>query len=249
MKTFDLFGLSFVKWTMKQTIERLTERVQQRQFTHVITGNPIMVMAGLEDANYMQQLQSADVIVPDGAGIVWASRKLNDPVQERVAGFDLMHELLAVGETLGWKVFLLGTDPLTIRTAEANLKARFPRIQWVGIQDGFFKTDQDPAILARLQSLKPDLLFVARSAALQEPWIAQYREQLGATLVMGVGGSFDVIAGKLKRAPRIWIALRLEWLYRLFQEPWRYKRMLGLPLFMQRIYQEKRNRRKISTNQ
>jgi N-acetylglucosaminyldiphosphoundecaprenol N-acetyl-beta-D-mannosaminyltransferase len=88
---------------------------------------------------------------------------------------------------------------------------------------------------------------VARSAALQEPWIAQYREQLGCKVAMGVGGSFDVIAGKLKRAPKIWISLRLEWLYRLLQEPWRYKRMLVLPQFMLKVYREKSNRQKIST--
>lgn len=249
MRPFELFGLSFVKWTMKQTVSELTARIQSGIFTHVITGNPIMIMAGLEDLSYMQKLQSADIMVPDGAGVVWASRVLGDPVQERVAGFDLMHELLAAGETLGWKVFLLGTDRQTLETAETRLKERFPAIRWCGTQDGFFGADRDPEILQRLNELQPDLLFVARSAALQEPWIATYREQLGAKLVMGVGGSFDVIAGKLNRAPKLWIALRLEWLYRLMQEPWRYKRMLVLPKFMIKVYQERANRRKISTNQ
>ncbi len=231
-KRFEIFGLCFVKWTMKETVSKLTERIQNNQFTHVVTGNPIMVMAALENESYMKNLQSADIIVPDGSGIIWASKQFDDPIPERVAGFDLMHELLRVGETLGWKVFLLGTDAETIAKAELRLKDQFPRIQWVGHHHGFFKGDEDVHVLELLAEKQPDLLFVARSAALQEPWIAKHREKLSSKLVMGVGGSFDVISGKLKRAPKVWIMLRLEWFYRLIQEPWRLPRMVAIPKFM-----------------
>lgn len=207
----------------------------------VITANPIMIMTALGDPAYMAVMKQAELIVPDGAGAVWAARYVGNPVQERVPGFDLMHRLLAAGSEYGWKVYLLGASPETIREAHERLRRKFPNLRFVGYRDGYFGEDEDEAVIADIRRAAPDLLFVGRSADKQEPWIARYKEQLGVPVMMGVGGSFDVIAGKLKRAPASWQRLRLEWLYRLLQEPARYRRMLALPKFVWTVVRHRRD--------
>lgn len=182
--------------------------------------------------------------VPDGAGLVWAASQLGEDVAERVAGFDLMHELLKTGENYGWSVFLLGAAPDVVEKAAENFAARYPRIRIAGWHHGYFDADEDERIVEEVRRAEPDLLFVARSLDTQEQWIARHRDALGARLMMGVGGSFDVVAGKLKRAPLFMQKLKLEWLYRLLQEPTRIGRMLALPRFVVKVRREKRALRK-----
>ena len=236
--TVDLYGVPFSKMNMKETVDYLTEAVQSRRSHRVVTGNPTMLMAGFEDAAFYRSLRTADLIVPDGAGVVWAAKRAGQPVPERVAGFDLMHELLRVGDRQGWKAYLLGTTPDNIAAAHANLAVRYPGVQFVGYRDGFFTEREDGAVVAAIREANPDLLFVARSMMTQEPWLAKYQEVLQVPIMMGVGGTLDIAAGKLKRAPVLFQKLRLEWLYRLLQEPARYRRMLVLPRFVLKVVRD-----------
>src|SRR5690606_6071436 len=167
----------------------------------------------------------AELVVPDGTGLVWAANHVGQPVAERVAGYDLLHRLAERGGREGWKVFLLGSTSEIVQDAARRLEQLYPGLVVVGARDGFFKAEQDEEVIAEVVAARPDLLFVANSGARQDPWIGQYKLQLQVPLMMGVGGSFDIIAGKLKRAPIFVQKLRLEWLYRLIQEPSRYKRM------------------------
>ncbi|GIQ70885.1 glycosyltransferase [Xylanibacillus composti] len=230
-----LFDITVSTMNMQETVEYLTEAVRARTPHQVITANPIMMMAALEDPAYKAMMQQAELIVPDGTGVVWAASRLGSPVKERVAGYDLLHELLRKGEPHGWKVYLLGAEPDVVHTAAARIREMYPGIQLVGERDGYFKDEEDAEVIADIREKQPDLLFVARSAKNQEPWIGKYKNELQVPVMMGVGGSFDVIAGKVKRAPDLWIRLRLEWLYRLVKEPWRWRRMLALPKFMWRV--------------
>ncbi|MFD2672038.1 WecB/TagA/CpsF family glycosyltransferase [Marinicrinis sediminis] len=239
-----IFDVPFCKWGMEQTVAYLTEAVQKRDPHQIITANPIMIMEAVEKPAFLRIMQQADLVVPDGAGAVWASQKIGQPVAERVAGFDLLHELMQVGNDKGWSVFLLGAAPEIVMETERKLKEKYPNVRFAGVRDGYFKDEQDEAVIEQIQSAKPDLLFVARAAANQEPWIAKYKSRLAVPVMMGVGGSFDVIAGKLKRAPKPFQRLRLEWLYRLLQEPKRYKRMLVLPKFAVKVIREKENMKK-----
>ncbi|MEK4248290.1 WecB/TagA/CpsF family glycosyltransferase [Paenibacillus sp. FSL W7-1287] len=236
-----IFGIPFSKMGMKDTVQYLTDRINAREQTHVITANPIMIMSALEKPNYKEMMLKSDLIVPDGAGVVWAAQKGGDPVAERVTGIELLHELLKVGESHHWKVYLLGTTQEIIEAAAQSLQMQYPQVRIVGYRNGFFGADEDDEVVASIAELKPDLLFVARGAETQEPWIVKHREALGVPLIMGVGGSFDVISGKLKRAPE-WIQkLRIEWLFRLLQEPKRLPRMLVLPKFMLKVMRNKEN--------
>lgn len=237
----SIFGIPFSKMAMRETVAYLTLVIKRRDSIQVITANPIMVMAAVHDPQYKRVMQQADLIVPDGTGVVWAANYVGQPVAERVTGFELLHELFRVGETERWSVFMLGTSSEVIEEAALRLRHQYPAVNIVGVRDGYFGPDQDEEVVAQIRAANPDILFVARGADTQEPWIARYRHQLGVPLMMGVGGSFDVISGKMKRAPKLFQKLRLEWFYRLLKEPSRFKRMLALPKFAWKVIREKEN--------
>lgn len=237
--TVPIFGIRVSKVDMPATVAYLTEVVSSRIPHQVITANPIMVMAALEDPAYMNIMKSAELVVPDGTGVVWAANYCNEPVAERVAGYDLLHELMRQGERYRWKVYLLGSTPEVIRETAERLQLQYPGVIIVGYHDGYFGLEEDETIVAEIVKANPDILFVARGADSQEPWIAKYKYKLGVPIMMGVGGSFDVISGKSKRAPKAFQKMRMEWLYRLLREPTRYKRMLALPKFALKVVREK----------
>lgn len=239
--TVSIFGIPFSRLGFQETVGQLVQAVETRSVTHVVTGNPIMVMYAQEHPDFMAMMLGAELVVPDGAGVVWASGYLKQPVAEKVAGIELMEELIRIGSTRGWRVFLLGTAPDTVQTAAANLQRRYPGIVLAGAHDGFFGPDQDDEVVELIRAAAPDLLFVGRSQTTQDPWIHQYKGRLSVPVMIGVGGSLDIMAGKLKRAPKLFIKLRLEWLYRLLLEPSRYKRMLALPQFVWKMLWSKQS--------
>ncbi|WP_084463368.1 WecB/TagA/CpsF family glycosyltransferase [Paenibacillus forsythiae] len=224
---------------MKETVAYLTEAIRLRSPHQVITANPIMVMTALDNPAYMDIMTSAELVVPDGTGVVWAAERSGSPVKERVAGFDLLHELMRVGESYHWRVYLLGSTPEVIQETANRMQLQYPGIIIAGFRDGFFGAEEDEAVIAGILETKPDLLFVARGADTQEPWIAKHKSRLAIPVMMGVGGSFDVISGKTKRAPLAFQKLRLEWFYRLIKEPTRYRRMLALPKFAVKVIWER----------
>ena len=231
-----IFGLPFSKMDMARTVDYLARRIEERRTTQVVTGNPIMVMAALERPDYYRVMEQAELIVPDGAGIVWASRLAGDPVPERVAGFDLLHELMRLGERRRWSAYLLGARQDVVEEAARRLQERYPLVRIAGFRNGYFGPEEDAAVIAAIREAAPDLLFVARDAlTTQEPWIARYKHELGVPVMMGVGGSFDVIAGRTKRAPALFQRLGLEWLYRLLRQPSRAGRMAALPRFALKV--------------
>jgi N-acetylglucosaminyldiphosphoundecaprenol N-acetyl-beta-D-mannosaminyltransferase len=237
-----IFGLPFAKMDMAQTVEYLARRIEARRPTQVITGNPIMVMAALERPDYYRIMEQAELIVPDGAGIVWASRVAGDPVPERVAGFDLLHELMREGERRRWSAYLLGARQDVVEETARRLQERYPLVRIAGFRNGYFGPEEDEAVIAAIREAAPDLLFVARDAlTTQEPWIARHKPALGVPVMMGVGGSFDVIAGRTKRAPAFFRKLGLEWLYRLLRQPSRAGRMAALPRFALKVLRAGRN--------
>lgn len=239
--TVSVFGIPVCKWGMQETIAYLTQVINSGAPHHIITANPIMMMAAIENPDYKAMMKTAELIVPDGTGVVWASQKGGDPVTERVPGYDLLHELMKQGEKLGWRVYLLGSTPEVIQETARRLAAQYPGVTIAGYHDGYFGPDEDEEIIREIVQAAPHLLFVARGADTQEPWIAKYKATLGVPVMMGVGGSFDVISGRTKRAPKAFQRLRLEWLYRLLKEPTRFRRMMALPKFAIRVLREKEN--------
>lgn len=240
--TVDVFGISISRLGMDETVSYVTNRINSGDSLHIVTNNPIMLMHGLENPQFYDVLKQADLHVPDGTGLVWAAGVLAEGVKERVPGIELMHELLKAGQNDGWKVFLLGASSDVVEETAERIAEQYPGIHVAGYRDGFFSSEEDPEVVRQIQEVSPHLLFVARSLELQEGWIAKHRQELNARCMMGVGGSFDVIAGKVKRAPVLFQKLRLEWFYRLLKQPTRFKRMLVLPRFVMRVQREKRKR-------
>lgn len=236
-----IFGVPISKLGFRETIDFLVQAVESGRPHQVITANPIMVMTAMENASYMNLMKEAEFIVPDGAGVVWAAGYVGNPVQERVPGIEIMQEMLRLAEARQWRVFLLGASPEVLAAAVDKIRGQYPNLLLAGTRDGYFGPEQDQAVIEEIRQARPDLLFVGRSADNQEPWIAQHKQALGIPVMMGVGGSFDVVSGKLKRAPKLFRQLRLEWFYRLLQEPFRFRRMLVLPKFALKVIREKEN--------
>jgi N-acetylglucosaminyldiphosphoundecaprenol N-acetyl-beta-D-mannosaminyltransferase len=237
--TVSIYGIPFSKLNMKDTVALLENEIISGHSIQLITANPIMVMMALENDTFMSVMKQADLITPDGTGIVWAANYTGNPVAERVTGFELLHELMRVGEVRRWKVFLLGAALDVVQVAAEQLRQQYPLVRIVGVRDGFFGEAEDDAVVQTIREAAPDILFVARGPDTQEPWIAKHRHRLQVPLMMGVGGSFDVISGRSKRAP-LWVQrLRLEWLYRLLREPKRCSRMLALPKFAWKVLRDK----------
>jgi N-acetylglucosaminyldiphosphoundecaprenol N-acetyl-beta-D-mannosaminyltransferase len=176
------------------------------------------------------------MVTADGAGVVLASRILGNPVPERVAGYDLMTECLQEAAEKGIPVYFLGARPQVLKQAVNKAQKRFPGLNVAGSRHGYFHEDDEEDIVQEIRSLKPSLLLVALGVPKQEKWISRYREKLPPCAVIGVGGSFDVLAGKLTRAPGWMQRAGLEWLYRLAKEPARIGRAAVLPTFLLQVF-------------
>ncbi|CAM5797273.1 WecB/TagA/CpsF family glycosyltransferase [Brevibacillus borstelensis] len=238
----NILGVSFSTRGFDETVAHLVDRIREGKQTHVVTANPEIVMLAKENRSFLKLLDQA-YVVPDGIGIVYAAKWTGEPIRERVAGVELLEALMAAADREKWKVYLLGASPEVNRLAAEKLSERFPGARVVGYRDGYFQRDEEQRVVQDIAEKQPHLLFVAMGAPRQDEWIAAYRDQLQATLAMGVGGSLDVIAGKVKRAPKLWQRLHLEWLYRLLAQPSRWRRQLAIPLFVWTVLKEKRGSR------
>lgn len=239
MKQYDfptslIMDIPFSKLNLTETEQYLTTRIEDKQATQVVTANPEIVMFADASTEYKQVVLDADIVVPDGIGIIYASRLRKDPISERVAGYDLLHRVMYQANQRKWKVFLLGANDEVNRLAYERLLQDYPNADLVGRHHGYFQdnTVEEQQIVEQINQLKPDIIFVALGFPRQELWINRYKDTLQTSLMMGVGGSFDVLSGKVKRAPVLWQKLGLEWLYRLISTPSRWRRMLVLPRFM-----------------
>ena len=208
----------------------------------ICTVNPEFIVDAGRDPAFAAALGRADLRVPDGVGVLWAARRLGAPLTERVTGSDGIYHLCAAAATHGWRVFLLGARPGVAAQAAATLAARYPGLAVVGTYGGSPADADWPAIRAQLAGARPDLLFVAYGHPRQDLWIDRHRHELPARVAIGVGGAFDFVAGTARRAPRWMQRWGLEWLHRLIRQPWRWRRMVKLPVFVLRVLREERGR-------
>lgn len=197
----------------------------------VIAVNPEKVMKALHDSEVMIQLRQAGLLLPDGIGVVKAARLMGYRSCERVAGSDLMPILCELAAARGYRVFLFGARPAVVEQAAAAVKEQYPGIRLVGARHGFLNEGEMPMLIEQINDSEADLLFVALGSPRQERWMARYLPQLHVKICQGVGGTFDVLAGAVKRAPLAWRTVHLEWLYRLLSEPSRWRRQAALPAF------------------
>lgn len=237
--TVDILGVKIDKMNFTQAVDKAEKLVGSEGASVIFTPNPEIVMCAYEDSDFRKILNSADLCLADGIGIVYGARILNTPVPERVAGFDVTSELLCRMSKSGGGVFLFGAKPGVAEIAKEKLEGKFPGIQIVGTHDGYFKPEDEDGIVAEINASGARLLLVCLGAPKQEMWIARNLDRLNVNLCMGVGGTLDVFAGTAKRAPKIFIKLNLEWLYRFLKQPTRIARFVALPRFMIKVIRSK----------
>lgn len=243
MSKVNVLGVNFDKMTSQQFQEKFIERIENHKSTFVVTANPEIVMAANENPEFMKVLkEDADYITPDGIGIVKASQMLKDPVPERVTGYDLFVWLMRVADQRKLRVYLIGAKPGVIHAVQAKIAGQYSGIELVGAENGYFTEDLD-LVTNRIARTKPDLVFAALGFPKQEKLLSILRKEEVPALMMGVGGSFDVFSGKVKRAPEAFQKAHLEWFYRLIRNPSRFGRMLVLPRFVIKVQQSKRGKR------
>ncbi len=226
MNRIELFGIPMDASSMQETRDWINNRLINNQFTQHVVVNVAKLVNMQKDENLRQSVEACDIINIDGMGVVWGAKLLGLNVPERVAGIDLFHELLSLSANKGYPVFLLGAKQDIVEIAAQKAVEQYPNLTLAGFHHGYF-WDDEQAIVEMIKASGAKLLFVAITSPKKENFINQWKDQLGVDFVMGVGGSFDILAGKVNRSPKWMQNYGLEWLYRVIQEPRRmWKRYL-----------------------
>lgn len=234
-----IMDIDFVNETKEKFLtEYVYPKLTNKEKCFIVTANPEIIMRTRESKAFKKLVKQANYVVPDGVGIVYASKFKKQLIKERIPGYDLMCDLLAKADQESYSCYFLGAKEHVNEKVVEQIKQKYPNITIAGHHHGYISID-DNSIADKIASFHPDLIFVALGSPRQEEWITTHMDKFNKGLFMGVGGSFDVIAGEVKRAPDAWINLNLEWLYRLLKQPFRWKRILKVLEFMARIYFKK----------
>lgn len=215
----ELFGVPLDALTLSETVQLCMTAVEAGDLLEVGVVNAAKIVKMGRDPDLHDAVLGCGVIVADGQSVVWASRVLRRPLPERVAGIDLFQRLLYMAELRGRSVYFLGARPEVLERMVERVRAQHPALRIAGSQHGYYGGDEAAAVADAVQGSGADLLFLGMTSPKKEVFVATYGARTGAKVVHGVGGSFDVLAGAVKRAPRIWQQLGCEWLYRVLQEP------------------------------
>lgn len=235
----EILGVKVDAVTMAQAVERVEKLIAAQKNSIVATVNAEMLLRATQDDDFKKILNSAELVVPDGAGAVWAARHLGYEMPERVAGFDLVQELMKIAPAKGYKFFLFGASPGIADKAQIKAQELYPRIEIVGTRNGYFTAADEPEIISQIKNSKPDILLAALGVPKQEKWLAAHKDELNIPVSIGVGGTFDVMAGVVKRAPLWMQRAKLEWLYRAMSQPSRAGRLVALPKFVWKVINSK----------
>lgn len=217
---------------MEEVLERIEAFIKSREPHHIFTADASGIMRAQEEPELLDIVRRADLVTPDGAGVLLATRMKGMRLPERVSGVDLVDRISEMAARKGYRIYLLGAAATVVQAAAGVLASRYPGLIIAGIHDGYFKPEEEPRVVHDIAVAHPDVLFVALGIPKQEQFIRRHFTELGVPVMIGVGGSFDVISGQLKRAP-VWMQQSgLEWLYRFLQQPSRFPRLAALPKFM-----------------
>jgi N-acetylglucosaminyldiphosphoundecaprenol N-acetyl-beta-D-mannosaminyltransferase len=232
-KSVRILGIEFSKRSLKETVEFIDEKLMENddKTFHIITANPEIALDIERDTELKKISLDAGLITADGIGIILASKLKKNPLPERVTGYELLLGLLKLGNEKGLSFYFFGSSEEVNKIACENILRDYPNIKLVGRHNGYFKCDEELKIVEEIENTKPDFLIVALGAPFADKWIYKHKARLSSKITLGVGGSLDVISGKVKRAPILWQRLNLEWLFRLISNPTRLKRQMKLPVF------------------
>ena len=226
----SIYGISYDNVTLDEAAA-LAEELMTEEKNHIaVTPNAEIAYRAAKDEELGVTINSADMVVADGIGVVYASKIYGTPVKQKVAGVELGERVLKAAAASGDGVFFLGAKPGVAELAASKLSEKYDGLNFAGLRDGYF--DNDEEVINDINESGAKILFVCLGAPKQELWAAKYKDKLKVRLTLCLGGALDAYAGTVKRAPEIWIRLGLEWLYRLIKEPRRFVRMLALPKYM-----------------
>ncbi len=232
MVKVNILGVKVSKHTAESASNLIVKYIKDGEKRRCIyTPNSEILMQAYRNADFAKVLNEADVLLADGIGVVYASKILKNPITERATGFDTACMALSKMAEHGMSVYLFGAKPSVAEQAGEKIQASYPGIKIAGCADGYFDDDKEKQIIADINAKKPDLLFVCLGAPKQEMWLNKHKNELDFGVAMGIGGSLDVFAGTVKRAPVFYQKYGIEWLYRLLKQPSRAIRMLDLPKF------------------
>ncbi len=241
MDRIEILGVLVDRVTKLEALEESKKFIRAEKSNLIITANAEMIIRAQQDPQLQRIINSAELVIPDGAGVVLAAKLLGNSLKERVAGVDLVKDLLELGSKERYNFYFLGAAPGVAEVAKKNVLRDYPNLR-IRIHHGYLNKELELKVLEDIQSESVDILLVGMGVPLQEKWLDHYLDELKISIGIGVGGSFDILAGKKKRAPKLMQNLHLEWLYRLLQEPKRVTRIQSLPKFVYRVLEEKLNR-------
>ncbi len=235
MEKVNILGVPFVNVSPEGAVDKICEYLNSDGKHIVFTPNPEMVMLAQKDSGFNEILNKSDMNIPDGIGIIYASKIKGHPIKQRVAGYDTVQSVFDKIKDTDKTVYFFGGSPGVTDAAKAEMEKLHKGLKIVGCANGYFDEQREKEIIAEINEKAPDLLLVGIGFPKQEKWIYDNLASLNVRVAIGVGGSFDVMSGRVKRAPDIFIKLGLEWFHRLITQPSRFVRMLQLPLFMLKV--------------
>jgi N-acetylglucosaminyldiphosphoundecaprenol N-acetyl-beta-D-mannosaminyltransferase len=227
----SLFGVRVHAVSMDEAIRHILCFVQERIPRQVVTADSSMVVMAQQDAHLSDIINRADLITPDSIGILWACRRQGITLPERVSGVDIVVRLAEISTQTGLRLYLLGAQPGVAEQAAQRLQHRYPGVQIVGTHHGYFSAEADAAVIQHIRKARPDVLCVALGIPKQEKWIDRYRQALGVPVSIGVGGTFDVLSGRVRRAPLWMQRMGMEWFWRVAHNPRKISKVMLLPRF------------------
>lgn len=238
----SIYGVAYNNVTMDEAAALTDEFLNENKNHMVVTPNAEIGYMAAKDKELGEILNSSDMVIADGIGVVYASKIYGTPVKQKVAGVELGEKVLENASKSGKGVFFLGAKPGVGELASEKLLEKYPGINFSGIRDGYFKDDDE--VIEAINASGAEILFVCLGAPKQEKWMAKNKDKINVRLMLGLGGALDSYAGTVKRAPKIFIKLGLEWFYRLIKEPKRAGRMMALPKYMFAVIRDRFRRKK-----
>jgi N-acetylglucosaminyldiphosphoundecaprenol N-acetyl-beta-D-mannosaminyltransferase len=235
IETVDVLGIPVHVLTMADAVAAIERFIQARTPRLVVTADASGLVMARDDAGWRKLLLSADLVTPDSSGVVWAMKRAGVHLSERVSGCDLVGELCGLSAERGYRLYLLGAAPGVAERAAENMASAYPGCVVVGTHHGYFSDAAEPEVLERIRSARPDVLLVAMGMPKQERWIAEHMNRLRVPVSIGVGGTLDVFAGVVRRAPRLFQRSGIEWIWRLAHNPRKIGKVLALPRFAFRV--------------
>jgi len=227
----DILGIGVDPVTMNDALNIMQGYIAERVPRLIVTADAAGIVAAQSDAQWRSILETADLVTPDSVGVLWAAERRGDAMPERVSGVDMVEAFVKSSAVNKNRIYFLGAAPGIAASARDSLSKKYPGANIVGVQDGFFGEAETNLIVEKVRDARPDVLFVAMGIPKQEKFIKDHMYEIGAPVNMGVGGSFDVLSGSVKRAPAWLQRLQLEWLWRLIQNPKKWRKVAALPKF------------------